>query len=265
MNGFREGITAYTLTGEEGRMNNRQRIRHYFYGIGSRPQWNCLMLRFPALLALTLLLLLFGSGLIPPPGVPLPQMHQPVGHGRPALHAFLGPDKVGKMITADGHAATTSTCRGGESSYIVRTGDTLSAIAARYGTSWPILAARNHLLNPSLIFPGQTICITSVGSQPAVNLGQVGVTSLIAQIFGPYAQQALRVATCESSLNPAAYNPIAVDGSHASGLFQILSPSTWSSTSQAALSPYNALANTLAAHEIFVRDGNSWREWVCQP
>jgi hypothetical protein len=64
-------------------------------------------------------------------------------------------------------------------------------------------------------------------------------------------------------LNPGAYNPTSIGGSHAAGVFQILFPSTWARTSEAGYSPYNALANIRAAHEIFVRDGYSWHEWSC--
>jgi len=52
--------------------------------------------------------------------------------------------------------------------------------------------------------------------------------------------------------------------SHATGLFQILYPSTWLTTSQASQSPYDAYASTLAAYQVFQRDGYSWRGWVCQ-
>lgn len=90
------------------------------------------------------------------------------------------------------------------------------------------------------------------------------VQSMIDQVFGPYAPSALRIAQCESGFNPSAYNPMPIGYSHAQGVFQILYPSTWSGTSQAGLSPYDAWANIVAAHEIFVRDGYSWREWACQ-
>lgn len=43
--------------------------------------------------------------------------------------------------------------------YTVRAGDTLSGIAARYGTSWQALAQKNGISNPNLIFPGQVIRI----------------------------------------------------------------------------------------------------------
>lgn len=89
--------------------------------------------------------------------------------------------------------------------------------------------------------------------------------SMIRQIFGPHAPAALRVARCESGLNTQAYNPITISGSHATGVFQILYPSTWRGTSQAARSPYNPIANIVAAHDIFVHDGYSWRAWACRP
>ncbi|GCE08645.1 hypothetical protein KDAU_59740 [Dictyobacter aurantiacus] len=90
------------------------------------------------------------------------------------------------------------------------------------------------------------------------------INGMIDEIFGPYAAGAKHIAMCESGMNPGATNSYSVGGSHAAGLFQILYPSTWYTTSQAGASPYNARANIIAAHEIFVRDGYSWREWTCQ-
>ena len=43
--------------------------------------------------------------------------------------------------------------------YTVQSGDTLSGIAAKYGTTWQVLAAKNGLANPNLIYPGQTLTI----------------------------------------------------------------------------------------------------------
>ncbi len=86
------------------------------------------------------------------------------------------------------------------------------------------------------------------------------VTGEIQAVFGPYAWAALQVARCESGYNPGAYNR----SSAASGVFQFL-PSTWATTSYAGYSPFNAWANINAAHQVFVRDGYSWREWECKP
>ncbi len=109
------------------------------------------------------------------------------------------------------------------------------------------------------------IALMSAGSgmnSPAVHAASDTVDrgysiNVIRKVFGPDADQAIRVAECESGLNPQAYNP-----SGAAGLFQIM-PGTWRGTSQAGASRYDAYANAVAAHDIFIRDGHSWREWVC--
>jgi Transglycosylase SLT domain len=102
-------------------------------------------------------------------------------------------------------------------------------------------------------------------SAHAANSGNSSVQGMISAVFGADAPAAMRIAACESGFNPNAVNPQPVDGSHAQGVFQILYPLTWKGTSQAAQSPFNAHANIVAAHEIFVRDGHSWREWQCKP
>jgi peptidoglycan endopeptidase LytE len=46
-----------------------------------------------------------------------------------------------------------------QSSYTVAAGDTLSSIAARFGTTYQTLASANHLANPNLIYPGQVLVL----------------------------------------------------------------------------------------------------------
>jgi LysM repeat protein len=49
--------------------------------------------------------------------------------------------------------------------YIVKDGDTLKSIAARYGTTWQALAAANNIINPNIIYTGQRLTI-SFSTQP---------------------------------------------------------------------------------------------------
>lgn len=105
-------------------------------------------------------------------------------------------------------------------------------------------------------------------AQPAPSYSTGSVQAMIQQVFGPNAGQALTIARCESGFSPTAYNPTPVyyNGhylGHAMGVFQIV-PATWASTSFAGQNPYNAWANIQAAHQIFARDGYSWREWQCR-
>lgn len=63
---------------------------------------------------------------------------------------------VGQRIVIRGGSSTASTAA---RSHVVVRGETLSSIAARYGTSWQQLAAKNSLRNPNLIFPGQRLLL----------------------------------------------------------------------------------------------------------
>lgn len=51
--------------------------------------------------------------------------------------------------------------------YTVQKGDTLSGIAAKYGTTYQKIAADNGIQNVDLIFPGQVLKIYTSGSAPA--------------------------------------------------------------------------------------------------
>ncbi|MCD7100442.1 LysM peptidoglycan-binding domain-containing protein [Pseudoclavibacter sp. 13-3] len=48
--------------------------------------------------------------------------------------------------------------------YVVKAGDTLSAIAARYGTTVAVLAAANGISNPNRIYPGQVLRVDGQAS-----------------------------------------------------------------------------------------------------
>lgn len=68
----------------------------------------------------------------------------------------------------DGNAGGSTQPTGG-TVYIVKAGDTLSKIAARYGTTYQVIAAYNGIADPNLIFAGQKIKIPvgSTGAQAA--------------------------------------------------------------------------------------------------
>ncbi len=138
-----------------------------------------------------------------------------------------------------------------------------------YGSSVQAIVQVNHILNVNKIFPGQKVCIPVSNMSrrtERTNTNQSAVAAMIDRVFGPYSPGALHVAMCESGLNPNAYNDaMTFDGNYTVGVFQILYPSTWMRTPEAASSPYDAMANVLAAYSIFARDGYSWREWTCRP
>lgn len=176
--------------------------------------------------------------------------------GLSILFALLALGLMMSVTTVKAHAATMS------QTYTIVYGDTLSGIGSRFGVSVADLAAANGIADPNVIYAGQTIVIPDGNSSGGSNGGQLSgsYSDMIHQVFGAYGDQAVRVAMCESSMNPNAYNGIL----GAAGLFQII-PSTFASTSYAGQSVYDPAVNIKAAHEIFVRDGHSWSEWACKP
>lgn len=60
----------------------------------------------------------------------------------------------GQEIRIDGTAPTSNTS---EEYYTIQSGDTLSGIAAKFGTTWQWLAEVNDISDPNLIYPGNTI------------------------------------------------------------------------------------------------------------
>ncbi|MCT3427334.1 LysM peptidoglycan-binding domain-containing protein [Limosilactobacillus fermentum] len=76
-----------------------------------------------------------------------------------------------------GHPATGT--------YTVQSGDTLSGIADKFGTTYQILAAINGIGDPNQIFPGQVLKVTGTASQESTYYVQAGDTlSSIATKFG---------------------------------------------------------------------------------
>ncbi|WP_243207198.1 LysM peptidoglycan-binding domain-containing protein [Mediterraneibacter hominis] len=69
--------------------------------------------------------------------------------------------------------------------YVIQSGDTLSGIAQRFGTTYQAIASLNGLSNPNLIYAGQTIKIPENNTSSQTYTVQYGDTlSGIAQRFG---------------------------------------------------------------------------------
>jgi LysM repeat protein len=68
---------------------------------------------------------------------------------------LIFPGQVLKIYGGNGGGNTG----GGQKTYTVKSGDTLSGIAAMFGTTYQKIAADNGIANPNLIFPGQVLTI----------------------------------------------------------------------------------------------------------
>ena len=60
--------------------------------------------------------------------------------------------------------------------YVVQPGDTLLAIATRYGITVDAILAANNLTNPDFVFSGQRLVIPVIGSAPVATATTPGIT-----------------------------------------------------------------------------------------
>jgi len=76
-----------------------------------------------------------------------------------AVNGIADPDliRIGEVIHKPGSAGSGPAPVASGATYMVKTGDTLSAIAATRGTSIPVLVSLNHLSNPDRIYVGQVL------------------------------------------------------------------------------------------------------------
>ena len=85
----------------------------------------------------------------------------------------------------------------GNTTYTVQRGDTLSAIARRFGTTVSAIVAENNIANPNLIFPGQVLRIPTDGGEPGETISytvQRGDTlSAIARRYGTTVAEIVRL------------------------------------------------------------------------
>jgi N-acetylmuramoyl-L-alanine amidase len=166
---------------------------------------------------------------------------------------------AGRTLTVPGASAASSVSSedvsGSESSsggYLVRPGDTLSAIAARYGTSPTALAAANGMSVDGVLLAGRTLTVpggssaptpaapSPAGAQPVAEYVSPGDVGAIAAADGVPAALAEAIAEQESGFNDGE-----VSSSGAVGVMQI-EPTTWNDLTRVdglQLSPDSALDN----------------------
>lgn len=75
-------------------------------------------------------------------------------------------------------------CSSSDQTYVVRSGDTLGAIAGRYSTSWQKLASYNHIANANVIYISEHICIPGRGTGAPVTFNP---TTIARGFHNPFA------------------------------------------------------------------------------
>jgi GH25 family lysozyme M1 (1,4-beta-N-acetylmuramidase) len=112
-----------------------------------------------------------------------------------SINGISNPNLIypGQKIVLPSGSSSTEGNTSGSSYYIVQSGDTLSGIAEKYGTTTGTLASINNISNPNLIYPGQKIVLpsgsTNSGSSSLYYTVKSGDTlSEIAQKYGTTTQ-----------------------------------------------------------------------------
>ena len=93
-------------------------------------------------------------------------------------------------------------------SYVVQSGDTLGAIAARFGTTVPDLVRRNNIANPNLIYPGQRLAI---GDSASANDTAQAASAAPAAPDTPAAPAPVRPAEPDESALPRPFVRVTLD------------------------------------------------------
>lgn len=132
------------------------------------------------------------SGSVPQITVPAPQPVQHVGHPATGTYVVQPGDTLSEIASRYGTTYQNLAAINGigdpnrinvgqvlkvtgqptsENTYFVQAGDTLSGIAAKFGTTVSNLVSRNGIANPNVIYPGQKIYLTGQSNAYTVKNG----------------------------------------------------------------------------------------------
>lgn len=111
--------------------------------------------------------------------------------------AGYDPDAVQAIVNAKLGASAPA-----QQTYTVQSGDTLSGIAARYGTSWQHLAELNGLADPNVIYPGQTLVVDGSAPAPAAQTYTVQPGDTLSGIAAAYGTSWQHLADINGIGNP---------------------------------------------------------------
>jgi len=120
---------------------------------------------------------------------------------------------------------------------------------------------KTTLLEPWISLPTTTTGVLLTSHEPRTELERL----ICDPQWAWNCEEAIAVATCESSMNSRAVSPPNRNGTIDRGLFQVndvwkdaWSPAVWERI-------FVARTNIAMAHHIWEVGGNSWKYWTCQP
>lgn len=123
---------------------------------------------------------------------------------------------VGQVLAIPGSKSTPkptkqhTPAKSNGTTYIVKSGDTLSSIAAKYGTTYQKIAADNRITNPNLIHPGQVLHINRGKTVSTNNTGRTYIVKsgdTLSGIAAKYGTSYKKIARDNNIVNPNLIHP----------------------------------------------------------
>ena len=105
----------------------------------------------------------------------------------------------GQVLKING---TANMVQAGSGTYTVQPGDTLSGIAAKYGTSWQTLQQLNGIANANLIYPGQVLKLPGGAPSPSVTTYTIQPGDTLSGIAAKYGTSVSSLVALNGIANP---------------------------------------------------------------
>lgn len=141
-----------------------------------------------------------------------------------------------------------------------------NAISIAIGVSLIVVSGFFHLsaipAQAEFVSPESSLAMPGYGMLPTATPTPTTdpIKQEIKEVFGEYADEALKIVECESKFNPKAYHVNANGYGVDRGLFQI--NSKYHVADKKFL--YDYKVNTAMAYKIFKDAGYSWKPWACR-
>ncbi len=100
------------------------------------------------------------------------------------IDSWISKSNVEILLTTSTTAKLTSSSSTGY--YTVQSGDTLSGIAAKYGTSYQALATLNGIKSPYIIIPGEKLKVSGSASSSSTSSYKVVSGDTLSEIASKY-------------------------------------------------------------------------------
>lgn len=117
------------------------------------------------------------------------------------------PKEISGKVVTPSKPSPTPTPTPSVVTYTTKSGDSLSAIASKYGTTWQELARINGIANPNLIYPGQVIKIKGAASAQTYVSYTVQKGDSLWAIANKYGKSYQKIASDNGIQNPNVIMP----------------------------------------------------------